>query len=67
MDDRIQTNERAQFAVIGIAAAFALLMVAILVTSDVAPWMWLMLGGPLSLVLGAITRLRRIRRTGRPD
>lgn len=67
VDEPIQTRERAQHAVIGIALILALCMVVAFATSDLTPWVWLALGGPVSMVLSAIARLRRIRATGHPD
>ncbi|SDH13640.1 hypothetical protein [Agrococcus jejuensis] len=67
MDEPIQTQERAQFAVIGIALILAALMVVALATSTGDAWRWLMLGAPVAMILSATTRLRRIRATRQPD
>lgn len=67
MAEPIQTRERAQLAIIGIALILGALMLVVLATGDGAWWRWLMLGAPLAMILGARSRLRRIRDTGRPD
>lgn len=67
MSEPIQTRERAQFAIIGIAVTLAALMLVVIATSDGEWWRWLMLGGPFAMVLSASARLRRIRDTGRSD
>lgn len=67
MSESIQTRERAQFAIIGIAVTLTALMLVVIATSEGEWWRWLMLGGPLAMILGAVSRLRRIRDTGRPD
>lgn len=67
MTEPIQTRERAQFAIIGIAATLAALMLVVIATGDGEWWRWLMLGAPLAMILGARSRLRRIRDSGRTD
>lgn len=66
MDEPIQVDERAQFAIIGIALILGAVMVGMALLSG-EWWAWLALGAPLSMLLGAAARLRRIRATGQPD
>ena len=67
MTDSAHAQERAQFALIGIGVILGAIILALLVTGEREWWQWLMLGGPVALVLGAFARLRRIRASGRPD
>lgn len=66
MDEPIQTRERAQYAVIGIALILGGIIVVMLIGTD-QTWAWLSLGGPIGAILSAVARLRRIRATGHPD
>ena len=60
----LQRNERAQYAFIGIALTILGLQLVVLLTSESDGWSWLMVGGPVAMLIAASSNLRRIRRRG---